>query len=243
MIVDAHCHSGNFAPLFQGSHSADDLVSRHERVGVEAGMVSILLKGQMSRANDLTLQACRAHPGRLFGMIYIDPHDPEEAVAELGRCAAHDEFRAVKLHPSEDAWFPYTEYYFPVYEKMTQLQLPGLFHCGTYPHSNPLGIAFAASQFPEIPFILGHFALADLSWECFPAAALSDNVYVDTTANPIVRVMNEWIDRFGAHRMLWGSDFPFYDVSYEFEKTNYLGRSDSDRDQIRGGNAKQLFKL
>jgi predicted TIM-barrel fold metal-dependent hydrolase len=243
MIIDAHCHIGDFTPLFTGDHSAADLVAAHKRTGVDAGVVSILLRGQMSRSNDLALQACRDHPGHLYAMAYLDPHDPAAAVKELDRCAEHPEFRAVKLHPSEDAWFPYAEHYYPVYERISQLGLPALFHSGTYPHSNPLAIAYAAREFPQVPFILGHFALADLSWECFPAAALSDNVYVDTTANPMVRVLNEWIGRFGAQRMLWGSDFPFYDVAYEWEKTNHLASSDEQRQLIRGENAQRIFRL
>ena len=94
-----------------------------------------------------------------------------------------------------------------------------------------------------MPCILGHFGLSDLTWECFPAAETADNIYVDTTANPIIPVMNDWLDLFGAERMLWGSDFPFYSVAYEAQKIPHLGRSDRDRELISVENAQRLFRL
>lgn len=241
-LIDSHCHTGNFSPLFTGNHESADLVSAHEAGGVTAGLLSIL-SGDMVSCNDATRAACEQHPGHLFGAIYLDPTDVDGAIAELDRCTRLDFFRGVKLHPSEDAWFPYMEQYYPVYERIEALGLPILFHSGTYPHSNPLAIAMAARDFTGVPFILGHFGLADLSWECFPAAALSDNIYVDTTSNPMVRVLGEWVERFGAERMLWGSDFPFYDVGYEGIKIDYITASARDRELIGSANARRLYLL
>ena len=66
---------------------------------------------------------------------------------------------------------------------------------------------------------------------------------VDTTANPIVPVMADWIARFGAERMLWGSDFPFYDVGYELMKVDRLPIEPEARAKIAAGNAQRLFRL
>ena len=241
MTLDSHCHVGNFSPLFRGDHRPADLVAAHEAAEVTAGVLSILSK-DMTVCNDATRQACEQFPGQLYGAIYLNPADPG-ALAELERCSQFDVFRGVKLHPSEDAWFPYMEEYYPVYERCESLGLPILFHSGTYPHSNPLAIAAAARHFPGLPFVLGHFGLADLSWECFPAAALAENVYVDTTENPMVRVLGEWVERFGAERMLWGSDFPFYDVEYERRKVDYITPSARDRELIALGNAARLYRI
>lgn len=241
MTIDSHCHVGDFAPLFRGDHQPADLVAEHESAGVSAGMLSILSK-DVTASNDAVRAACQQYPGRLYGAIYLNPAD-SGALAEVERCAQYPIFRGVKLHPSEDAWFPYMEQYFPVYERCEALGLPMLFHSGTYPHSNPLAIAAAARHFPQVPFVLGHFGLADLSWECFAAAELSANVHVDTTANPIVRVLGEWVDRFGAERMLWGSDFPFYNAEYERLKVDYITSSARDRELISSLNAARLYRI
>lgn len=243
MLIDAHCHTGSFEPLFSGHHSIADLVAAWDGAGIGKGVISNVMSGEMTRANDLALEACQQYPGKVAGYIYLDPTDLHAALRELDRCAEHPEFRGVKLHPSEDAWFPYLEHYFPLFRRIAQLDLPILMHCGTYPHSGPLACAAAARHFPDTPFILAHFGLADYSWECFPAGEISGNVHVDTTANPMVRVLSEWLEKFGAERMLWGSDFPFYDVSYEAVKIGYLECSAAERDLIAGGNAARILKL
>ena len=243
MLVDTHCHAGTFAPLFQGEHSAADLVARHRAAGVNACVLSILDRDDMSRGNDETAAAVRDHPGHVHGEMYLNPHHLPAALWEVNRCVELGGFVGVKLHPSEDAWFPYLRQYYPLYERLEAAELPILFHSGTYPHSNPLGIAKAARDFPSVPFILGHFGLADSSWECFPAAELADNIHVDTTANPMVRVMREWLDAFGAERMLWGSDFPFYDVDYELRKLDALQLDEWEARLVRGDNAVRIFGL
>ena len=243
MIIDAHCHAGTFTGFISGTHPPDELIVAYDRANVELGMISILDSHNMSGANDITRQACEAHKGRLLGYIYINPSNVKAALAELDRCAKFDCFRGVKLHPMNDVYFPFFEGYYPVYEKIEKLGLPTLWHSGTSPYSHPLQIAYVARQFPTIPFILGHFGLSDLTWECFPAADLAHNIYVDTTANPIIPVLNDWIERFGAERMLWGSDFPFYDVAYELRKVDHLGCRQAQKELIGRENARRIFRL
>jgi uncharacterized protein len=241
--VDAHCHTGSFEPLFRGQHGIDDLVAAWDAAGVAHGIISNVMRGRMQLANDSALESSRKYPGRIHAYIYLDPSDVQAALGELERCSSEGTFVGVKLHPSEDAWFPYLDHYFPLYARIESLGLPILMHSGTYPHSGPLACAAAASHFQGIPFILAHFGLADYSWECFPAAEIAPNVHVDTTANPMVRVLSEWVQRFGAERMLWGTDFPFYDVSYEAAKLQALKCSEDERELIAGGNATRIFKL
>lgn len=242
MVFDTHCHAGAFTPLFQGKHSPADLVGHHQETGVTRALLSILNRDDMAAGNDVAYQAMVDFPGHVYGEMYLNPHYMKDALREVDRCVERG-FKGVKLHPSEDAWFPWMREYYPLYSKIEEAGLPILFHSGTYPHSNPLGIAMAARDFPSIPFILGHFGLADSSWECFPAADLARNIYVDTTANPLVRVMREWLNEFGASRMLWGSDFPFYDVNYELRKLDRLELTQDERELITLTNPRTIFGI
>jgi len=243
MTVDAHAHASSFPGYVQGEIGIGDLVSAWDESGVELGLISELDSHDPTSGNDRTSAKCDRYPGRVFGSIYLNPNDVEGAVAELDRRAGDERFRGVKLHPTMDAFYPFLERYFPVYARIEELGLPILWHTGTSPYSSPLQIAVPAARFPGVPFILGHFALADLSWECFPAAEMSDNIYVETSGNPIVPLMNEWLDRFGPERMLWGSDFPFYQVRYELEKIERLAVGDAAKGLIRDGNARRIHKL
>lgn len=241
--IDAHCHAGKFTRYFSGAHPPESLVADFDAAGVSSGIIAILNTYDMSAANDLALKACHDHPGRLHAYIYLNPQSLDKAMIEFERRRKDPHFKGVKLHPMNDVYYPFIKDFFPLYEMIEASGLPVLWHSGTSPYSHPLQIAYVAYRFPKMPCILGHFGLSDLTWECFPAAELSSNIYVDTTANPIIPVLNDWIDQFGAERMLWGSDFPFYSVAYESQKIDHLGRSDQDRELIAGGNARRLFQI
>ena len=242
--IDMHTHTGDFAGFIPGGyHSAEELVANWDASGIERGLISILDPHHVSAANDAARATCEQFSDRFKAYVYLNPHDVEGSIAELERCRAHDCFRGVKLHPSNDVYYPFYEGYYPVYEAIEKAGLPVLWHSGTSPYSHPLQIAVVARDFPAIPHVLAHFALADLTWECFPAAKIAPNIMVDTSANPIIPVLNEWIERFGAERMMWGSDFPFYDVEYERQKIAHLGSRDAERELIAGGNAERVFSL
>lgn len=247
MFIDAHCHTGSFEPLFRGDHDTDDLIAAWDAAGIGCGIISNVIKGAMTAANDLARKSAEGHPGRIYPCIYLDPSELPTAMRELDRCAETGAFRGVKLHPSEDAWFPYLDHYAPLFKRINQLRLPILMHSGTYPHSGPLACAAAARRCPDVPFILGHFGLADSLWECFPAAELAPNVHADTTLNGTLPPMIEWAEKFGADRLLWGSDFPFGGVEAEKAKIELefprRGLSDAECSLIAAGNASRIFSL
>lgn len=243
MIVDAHAHASSFPGFVRGEIDIEDLVAGWDAAGVACGLISELDNVDPAAGNDRTAERCDRYPGRVFGSIYLNPNDVDGALTELNRRAGDERFRGVKLHPAMDAFYPFLERYDPIYGRIEELGLPILWHSGTSPYSSPLQIAVPASRFRGVPFILGHFALSDLSWECFPAADLSPNVYVDTSGNPIVPLMREWVDKFGPERMLWGSDFPFYDVGYELRKIDEITSDPGALELIRGGNAMRIHRL
>ncbi len=241
-FIDAHCHVGSFEPVISGGdHDEAELLARHREAGIAGGVVSVLNTYDPTAANDRARTACADSKGLLLAYIYLNPLHPPAALEELERCRQYDCFRAVKLHPAFDQYYPFMEFYFPVYRRIEELRLPTLWHSGTSPTTHPLQISYVAQRFPKAPHILAHFGLSDLTWECFPAAEQAPNIFVDTTANPILPVMSDWIAKFGAERMLWGSDFPFYDVNYERDKVDRLHASDTEKSLIAGGNARRLF--
>src|SRR6266550_586650 len=144
MVVDAHCHSGEFAGFISGSHPPGELVSRWDSAGVDVGVMSVLDGYDVSGANDNTREACEQYQGRIYGYIYLNPTNVNGSLAELERCSKVECFRGVKLHPSNDTYYPFFEGYFPVYERIEQLGFPILWHSGTSPYSHPLQIAYVA---------------------------------------------------------------------------------------------------
>lgn len=241
MIIDAHAH---FQPrsATQPTAGPAELLAAMDAHGVQAAVVSPIV-GSVAEDNDALLAAAARYPGRVLGYLNLDLRDVPGALAELERHGASDLFRGVKLHPSNHSWFPFWRDYFPVYERIEALGLPVLWHTGTEPDSTPLQVAYVAQRFPGMPCILGHFGLPSLAEECFPAAEQADNVYVDTTVNCRLPLIAEWKRRYGAHRVLWGSDFPLYRMDYELAKLEELELTQGERRLVEGGNAERLFGL
>jgi predicted TIM-barrel fold metal-dependent hydrolase len=206
-------------------------------------MTSVIIPGNCALANGLTERACEQHKDVIFGYIYVNPSSVDEALRELERCSRLDCFRGVKIHPQVDMFYPQLEAWFPVYRAIEDLSLPVLWHSGTEPTTNPLQIAAVAREFPNVPHILGHFGLGDHGLDCFTAAKLSDNIYVDVSINPIIPWFNAWIEEIGSDRMLWGSDYPFCSMEYEAAKLAYLVGSDRDLENVHWRNSVRLFGL
>jgi uncharacterized protein len=242
--IDAHAHLGAFPGFVPGGErTAPDLIREWDTYGIEGGMISILDNHNPRSGNERVEAAWRQFPDRIHGFGYLNPHDVEGSIREVERCASLECFRGFKLHPANDVYYPFHERYYPVYSAIENTGLPTLWHSGTPPFSAPLQIAPVARRFPGSIHILAHFGIAELSWECAPAAELADNIVVDTCINPVIPVINEFIEGFGAERVLWGTDYPWYQVEYERLKIQFLGSSDRERELIAAENAARLFNL
>lgn len=237
-----HCHLQSGSRLAQACADAEALVDAMDEAGVDAAVVSGIV-GSLEEDNDTVEAACERYPGRLYGYVNLDPRDANGSLAELERRSESPCFRGVKLHSANHCYFPWRSEWFPIYERVEEAGLPVLWHSGTYPNSLPLQIAAVARSFPAVPFILAHFGLADVARDCLPSAELAPTVFVDMSINPILPVMREYVDRVGAGRLLWGSDFPLYSIGYELAKLDHLGCTADERDLIAGGNAQRLFRL
>lgn len=242
--IDSHAHIGDFPGFVSGGpRTAATLIDQWDAAGIERGMISVLDSHDVPGANDRVKAAAAEHPDRIFGYVYLYPPDLEGALRELERCRGEACFRGVKLHPANDGYFPFSAGFDPLFARIEELGLPVLWHTGTYPYSHPLQVATVARRFPGSTHILAHFGIAELSWECAPAAELADNLVVDTSINPIIGLINDFIAQFGAERVLWGSDYPFYHVEYERMKLQFLGTTEVERELIGGANAARLFGI
>lgn len=87
--------------------------------------------------NDYTASQCAAHPGRLYGVVCVDPlRDVREATDEIERCVREYGFRMMKLLPTYHHHDPADPRLAPVYEKCLELDLPIHTHTGFTPIIN-----------------------------------------------------------------------------------------------------------
>jgi hypothetical protein len=177
--------------------------------------------------NEYVANYVQSRPGQLFGFASVNPHDEdaprklEYAVKELGLCG-------LKLAPIYQNFYPDRKAYFPLYAKADELKIPILWHQGTsfvsqgfLDASRPAQLDPIARQFPSLKMIVAHLGHP---WhgECVSLIRKHPNVYADMSAlgsRPwqFYNAMMNVIEYGVPHKVLFGSDYPFFTTSQTIE--------------------------
>ena len=90
--------------------------------------------------------------------------------------------------------------------------------------------------------VMGHMGYTDFWYDAVPAALQSENIYLETSLIDIMSIQNA-IEKVGAERILFGSDYPESDLSLELEKISMIDMDDMNgeaRRRILGANAQKV---
>src|SRR5690606_4776203 len=111
-------------------------------------------------------------PGRIYGMVNMDPWMDEEAYREEARrCIEEYGFVALKLHPMGHNVSPLSPLSEKIYELARDLQVPVIVHTGFgTPFSLPSLLIEPAGRYPDVTFVLAHAGFAIYTDEAIVAA-------------------------------------------------------------------------
>ncbi len=264
MIIDFHTHcfpekiaaraieqlsmrSGMTRPFHYGTPK--ELTALAKRDGVDYSVVLNIATNphQQKSVNDFAI-SLKDFGGIIpFGSVH--PESPD-AFEELERLKENG-IKGVKLHPDYQGFFVNEERMLPIYEKISELGLITLFHCGFdigYPepiHCTAKALAEALPAFSGAPVVAAHFG----GLMALPEARehlMGKNVYLDTaycygTITP--RYAKEFIDVHGADKILFGSDSPWNAPYQDIELIKCFGLSEDEEKAVLGGNAQRLLGL
>jgi predicted TIM-barrel fold metal-dependent hydrolase len=131
-------------------------------------------------ANDMIARATELFPGRFRGIAGLPQsamHGVQRSVEELERCVSQLGFVGCKINPDPGEGAAETphmgdEYWYPLYEKMVELDVPGLIHGGPFRFSREPELGYFISEqsvatygilrsrvfqdFPTLKLIVGH---------------------------------------------------------------------------------------
>jgi predicted TIM-barrel fold metal-dependent hydrolase len=234
----------------------EEMIQEMDEAGVEKVILSAFVYKEMRVDNDYIAKVCDKFPDRFIGCGTVDPRDGMKAVREVERIVNDLHFKAIKLEPyaygDEIVGLPPNhKYYYPIYAKCVELDIPVTIQIGhTGPLlpsecARPIYLDEVALFFPELRIIGGHLGqpwheeMMILAWK-FP------NVYVDTSA----RAPKYWPDSFklfaatwGQDKVLWGTDYPLLTFKRCIEEIEALGLSEQAKRKILRENAIKVFKL
>lgn len=203
MIVDAHCHAGEFERHYPRDFA--ETMMQSIRLPPEAITTDIpallatmdangigqafLLAFDAQRTlgvkvpNDYVAAICRAHPQRFIGFCSLDPANPG-APEELERCVRQLGMRGLKIAPAYLRLAPDDRVWYPVYEIAAALGIPILMHTGWTPargaslsHGRP-SLHQVADDFPTLQLIMAHMSMPWVD-QCLDLLAAHPNLYAD----------------------------------------------------------------
>jgi len=251
MIIDAHCHIweeklmsaemakmiGVLAERFRASDpelvmngTIDRLIGEMDEAGIDKTVLLALDIG-IAFSSDLTVRdyndyvadIVHEYPDRIIGFAGIDPRRGKEAVVELQRCYDNG-LRGLKLW-TLTGFYPDDESYYPLYEKVAELEIPMLIHTGSGPpgtyikFNRPLYVDKVAVDFPEIKIIMAHIGMPWVE-EAVALVIKNSNVFVDISAwEPTLKaapfVLCQALTQIkmatgNLGQVLFGSDWPLF---------------------------------
>lgn len=243
MIIDAHAHVGS-CRVFNTAQTANQLLEAMEGSEVDAAIVQPFPGApDPAEAHDVIASMAEDHPGRVFGMASLNPHQDKASYREeIRRCVEELGFVAVKLHPLGHAVMPGSDDARLVLETAGELDVPVMIHTGPgFPFADPSAWIPAARELPDLRIILGHAGAAMFSHAAIVAAQLCDNITLETSwCRP--QDIKRAVKTLGAERVLFGSDMIF-NIPVELAKYQAAGLTDPERKAVFEDTARWVFRL
>ena len=156
--------------------------------------------------------------------------------------------RGVKLHPDIQG-FKIDDYRcLRIYELCEERKLPILMHTGDrrYDYSNPNRLLPVLEIYTGLTVIGAHLGGWSIWEEASRAYAGLPNFYVDCSSSfPYLNkdTAREIIRRYGAEKVLFGTDYPMWSPEKEIETFFSLGLDENEIKCILNSNIQKLLKL
>jgi hypothetical protein len=180
--------------------------------------------------------------------------------AEIEEKVKNHGAKGLKLHPVSNRFYPSDRGLWPAYQRAMDLRLPILFHSGEAEvagytqadYARPANFEPVMQSFPKLVIILAHLGKGFLE-ESVALARKYGNVYFDTSAilsggeirsgfasgGDAVKL----IRTIGVSRVLFGSDWPWFDPLLAIRQIEGLDLSEEEKRMILGRNAAKVFGL
>lgn len=223
----------------------DDLVEEMDRHHVDRAVLSAA--GEYAayatdEGNAAIGDAARRRGDRFIGFATINPWARAGGIEALQRAHGDYGFRGLVLHPILQGFEANDPLVFPLVEAALALGMV-VYVTGGAPYlAMPYKIADLAGRYPEGRFVMGH-AGWDFHFDVPYCLEACPNLWAETSKNGLAN-LEALVRKFGASRLLFGSDQPFSSYAGEIEKIRLLpGLRDADREAIFSGNARQLLGI
>lgn len=220
MIVDCHCHAVRREGLIS-PWDADTPLSTYLGRAVAAGIQRTVLfanfHSDYAVANREVGRVVAGHPDRFYGFAFIHPErDRGRVKAMVWEAVERFGFVGIKVH-RHDARITRE-----ICEVARFFSVPVL-----YDVMGEVWIAkLLATEYPDVDFIIPHLGSFADDWRVQQAfidhLTRQHNIYTDTSGVRRFDLLEQAVQRAGAHKILFGSDGPWLHPGLELAKVTAL---------------------
>jgi predicted TIM-barrel fold metal-dependent hydrolase len=241
--LDFHVHPSTSEYLEQALGPYREALCHHFRLDIPIrsieemaaeyeGMQGVLLAwdaetatGRPRVSNDWVAAVCHRYPERFIPFASVDPWKGEAAIAEARRAVRELGMKGFKFQQAAMAFRPSDRRFFPLWEEISALGVPCLFHVGTtglgaglpggggieLDYVRPMHLDTVAASFPDLTIVCAHPAFP---WqdEMLAICQHKANVYMDLSGwapkyfpPQLVREVRGRLQ----DKALFGTDYPF----------------------------------
>jgi uncharacterized protein len=241
------------AHLLETGLTGEQIVAAMDQAGIQTLLLSAWHRpGQWIFHNDLVAEMVRQFPDRFVGVAAVNLEKPVEAVRELERAVKELGFKALRVVPWLWQRPPNDKFYFPLYVKCIELDIP---FCTQVGHTGPLMpsetgrpvpyLDEVALIFPELKIVAGHIGFP---WtdEMIGVAWKHENVFIDTSAylpRYYPPQLLHYLKSYGKEKVLFGTNFPQLALEKCVQQVAELGLPDEVKANFLYRNARRVFKL
>ena len=177
-----------------------------------------------------------------FGTV----HAAMENIADEAEYIMEKGLRGIKMHPDTQCFAIDDARLFPMYEAISG-RIPVILHMGDvrYDYSQPFRLRRVLELFPKLDAIAAHFGgygMYELAYD-----QLRDKSCIFDISSSMMfmepGVAEEYIGRYGAERMAYGTDYPLWDPVHEVEVFKRLKLTDAQFEQIAHKTAERFLGL
>ena len=242
-VIDLHAHYGHYGGIYMPNHDPEQMLATMDRCGVDtivsSGHTALV---DMVRGDAEMVGITVRYPGRWYVYLVFNPNYPELGRAEIETYEVRRTCVGFKFHPSIHQYPITGDAYRPALEYASARRLIVLSHTwGGSAHDSPAMLAQVAERCPEVTFLAGHSGYGQFT-ECMDVARAHANVYLELTAAYAVRgLIEDMVERVGAHKIVFGCDLPWFDPHYAIGCIVMAHISDSARRAILRENALRLL--
>lgn len=225
--------------------SADVLLDEGHLAGISKFvLLPVAVKPEHVRSiNEFTAKEVSEHT-EFHGLGSIHA-DMENILCEVEHIKALG-LKGVKIHPDTQGFAIDDERLYPMYDALGEDMLL-VVHCGDprYDYSRPERLKKVLNTFPKLKVVgahLGGWSMFDEAFECLK----DTGCYVDISSCIMfigAEETKKYINKYGADRILFGTDFPLWNPVREVERFMSLNLSDSDMQKIAHLNAHRLLDI